>query len=145
MIKNIIALQGNPRTGKTKTIGILYGLMKENGFSVKKDKYKKGSRDFFVLFEKEGRKIGISTYGDTPYQVGHRIEFFVKLNCEIIVCACHENGTTVQALVTPGYSIELVPKTVSDDKNDDVKNQTNNMKDANILLGKICELLLRQI
>ncbi len=87
--KSNIALQGDSNTGKSITIGLLFELMKQNRFLVIKDKWKKDSKDFFVILKKGDVLIGISSYGDTEQWIKERCGRFVKTGCKIIVCACH--------------------------------------------------------
>ena len=83
--KIILALQGNPSSGKTITLGTLYDLMKKSGYTVFQDKKRKGSKDFFVVVQKKGILIGLSTYGDAAFWIKDRCSRFVKSGCPIMI------------------------------------------------------------
>jgi len=111
----ILALQGDKDSGKSTTIGRLYGMLVKSNYSVIMNRrtYKgKPSHDFVVILERNGIKIGITTYGDTPYLILKKLNILIDADCLIIVCACHEAGETVQVLINiDGYSVQFIPKT----------------------------------
>lgn len=135
--KTIIALQGPPNRGKSLTIGILFDLMKDNGYEVIMDKKRKTSKDFFVILKKNGVLVGICSYGDEKYLIQDRCNRFIDAGCEIIVCACHTDGPTVDAVRSfRGFSPVFVVKTETTLK---FQNQENT-RDANKLLEMINSL-----
>lgn len=91
-MRTIIALMEKPKQGKTTTLGMLYQTMKEQGFDILKDKKKSDSKDFFVIFEKNGKKIGLTSYGDSVELLKSRFAVFDANHCEIIICACRKSG-----------------------------------------------------
>jgi hypothetical protein len=136
--KSIIALQGDPDTGKSITIGVLFELMKQNGFQIIQDKKRKNSKDFFVIVKNSGVLIGISSYGDTEYWIKERCGRFVKEGCKIIICACHKKGKTVNAVLSFGeYVPTFIPKTVATTSQQGKANST----DAGRLLRIIDSLI----
>ena len=138
-MKKIIALQGDKDTGKSETIGILFDKMRNNGYVVVQDKKRKSSHDFFVILQKNGKKIGLSTYGDIKRMIIVTVEVFIELNCEIIVCACHRKGKTVEAIKNvKGYVAEFIPKSVAQKP---PERAGLNRRDAEFLFSKIESLL----
>lgn len=136
--KTIIALQGPPNRGKSLTIGILFDLMKDSGYKVIMDKKRKTSKDFFVILKKNGILIGVCSYGDTKFYIQDRCNRFVEAGCKIFVCACHEDGQTVDAVNGfRGYTPVFVPKTETSSR----FQRTANMEDADKLLNMINGLL----
>ena len=136
--KTIIALQGDADTGKSITIGLLFEMMKHNGFEVIQDKKQKNSKDFFVILKKNEILIGVSSYGDTEYFIKERCGRFVDAGCEIIVCACHQKGKTVSAVHSfVGYTPAFVPKTVAPP----LQQQNSNNADANVILNMVIDLI----
>jgi hypothetical protein len=138
MNRSIIALQGDPNTGKSITIGLLYEMMKQNGFTVVKDKWKKNSKDFFVLLKKNHVLIGVSSYGDTEHWIKERCGRFVNAGCHFIVCACHNNGKTVNAVLSfSDYEPILIHKRISIS----IEQMNANTSDASELLEIINDLI----
>lgn len=111
----IIALEGNPSSGKSTTIGILYdGLLQPNGYNIVQDRKIRGSKDFFVIVEKKGKIIGVTTYGDTRAIIQKKIDFFIGMNCSIIVIACRPSsrgdGTKEMIDNYAGFTKQYLPK-----------------------------------
>ena len=138
-MKKIIALQGDKDTGKSETIGILLDEMRNNRYTVVQDKKRKNSHDFFVILMKNGKKIGLSTYGDIKRMIIEKIEIFIQFECDIIICACHRKGKTVEAIKgVKGYTPEFVSKSVAQI----VSQQARlNQQDAEVLFNKVENLL----
>ena len=139
-MKTILTLQGDKDTGKSQTIGILLENVRISGYTIIQDKKRKGSHDFFVILEKKHKKIGLCTYGDVKSLILAKVEIFIKIQCEVIVCACHKKGATVRALESvTGYSVEYLAKTVAAKSTD---RSDCNKRDAERLLARIESLLL---
>lgn len=136
--KTSIALQGDPDTGKSLAIGLLFDLMIQNGFQIVQDKKRKSSKDFFVIVIKNGIKIGICSYGDVADLIKERCGRFVDAKCKIIIYACHPKGTTVDAIHSfKMYSPVFVPKTVVSKS----KQKNANIADAHELLKIVTNLI----
>lgn len=118
-MRYILALQGEPHTGKSTTIGLLYDHMVLNDYIVllPRRRYNGNpSHDFIVILEKKKKKIGIMTYGDSPSLIKNKIKVFIDLNCDIIVCACHFSGKTVETIRNiPGFEYRFIQKSDSND------------------------------
>jgi hypothetical protein len=94
----IIALKGRPNTGKSTTLGILYTMMKQGDYHLFQDKKRRNSKDFYVIFEKAGKRIGLTSYGDTRDAINNLLSYFIQQGCSILLCACHTKGYTLQAV-----------------------------------------------
>ncbi|MEO8088129.1 MAG: hypothetical protein ABI763_15005 [Bacteroidota bacterium] len=138
MKKSIIALQGDQNSGKSITIGLLFHMMRKNGFQTIKDKARKNSKDFFVILKKNDILIGVSSYGDTEYWIKDRCGKFVIAGCQIMVCACHKEGKTVEAVLSfTEYELVFFAKNFAMSSE-----QLNaNTADAEELLGLVEDLL----
>lgn len=136
----IIALQGDPEVGKTSTIGKLYSIMKvERRYSVFQDKKRPGSHDFFMIFEIKGKKIGISSYGDSTKLIVGKLDYFRDKGCEIMVTACRKTGAMHDCVTRyPGFDKIFIDK-------DDISGQQNQLEAieriANDILDRIIELI----
>lgn len=136
-MKTIIALRGNKKTGKSTTMGILLDRIRKDdcGYKIILDKYRMNSSDFFVIVKKKGKLIGICSYGDAQNLIKERCDVFVARGCEIIVCACHPSGKTVDAVlsyVALGYTPEFYEKSIG---------EASNNSDAETLLQRIDTLI----
>lgn len=52
-------------------------------------------KDATAVLERDGRKIGISTYGDDRNTIENKINFFKKEECECAVIGSHSNGSSM--------------------------------------------------
>ncbi len=82
----IIALYGKGGCGKSTTLGLLYNIMLKNGFSVIEGLNLNGA-DFSAVLEKDGHKVGLTTYGDNASCLKKPFELFKKYDCELAVSA----------------------------------------------------------
>ena len=104
ILMKIIALQGKSNTGKTTTLKMLIRLFLENNKYNLNPKYVKryvlnkcnsDTGDVKCVFEYNGKRIGITTRGDTEKALARDFKnHFYK--CDIIVCAVHTHGKTVE-------------------------------------------------
>ncbi len=137
-MSNIIALEGRPSNGKSTTIGLLYESMKQDNYEIIQDRKRRGSKEFFVIVEKKGKKIGVTTYGDNPDLIRMRIDFFIAQGCHIIVIACRPSATGDRTRETiesyAGFTKEFIPKTVEADP---ALRTAVNQADANVLLESV--------
>ena len=135
-MNKIIALQGAPSVGKTTTIGKLYESLSQRGYTIILPKARQGSKDFFVVFEKNNKTIGITTYGETASLIKYRLARFIKENCSVIVCACHEEGTLKHRFVKnyPLFIKRYIIKSVTPEPE---SQEVVNSSDANTILDII--------
>ncbi len=88
MILKIIVLQGKNKTGKSKTITRLVGLLLFEGAFLKKTEHVGEEKwDRFYLLEYKNKKIGITTRGDGPKYLSE--DFANFKSCDVCVCAAH--------------------------------------------------------
>ena len=99
----IILLIGKANSGKTTTCRLLKDYLVKNGGAKiickglrQVNISKKDNSDFSFLCEYKGKKVLISSQGDQPSKVKHRIDKYTKLIKDgIFVFACRENFTKV--------------------------------------------------
>ena len=101
----IIALKGVTNSGKSMTFRMLHDkffLHKKSGYTQIPKKYEEhGEKDFLNIFEKNKKKIGITSAGDTSGIVSKGLIKLINYEkCEIIICTCHPwgGGKTVKAI-----------------------------------------------
>lgn len=140
-MKYIIALKGVGNSGKTTTIRILYNMMMGNGFQIVHDDFLE-RKDFSAVFQKNGKKIGITSSGDTYDLVHKKLAKLVAEPCSICVCACRTfdrvpPGTNAAIAEFTEYSAIIIEKTVD---NGPTQNDSNGT-DAGILIARINALL----
>jgi len=64
-MKKIFALRGKGNSGKTATIRILHDLLLKNGFQLINSNFSINGWDFYSIFQKNNKLIGITSSGDT--------------------------------------------------------------------------------
>lgn len=80
---------------------------------------RKAVKDFgVILLYKKGEhciKIGLTSIGDKPDQIRAQLEWFISQGCELMICACHLRGGTVELLegFRPEWEVQFIPKTVA--------------------------------
>jgi hypothetical protein len=116
---SIITLQGPPDSGKSTSIGMLLkSLPQQFNTDVILPRFRPNSIDFFTIVQINGVLVGITSYGDSYNLITQRCQPFIVANCQIIICACHLEGRTVDAvnnIALQGYtwvhSIQKQPTT----------------------------------
>ena len=115
-MKNIYAIYGRAEIGKTSTVREIYNLLIEkfgkqiivetetNIFSHK--------GDIRVTVKINGKLIGIESQGDPDSRLKASLDIFVKVNCDIILCATRTRGTTVDFVkqLEQEYNINWIKK-----------------------------------
>lgn len=100
----IIGFYGASNNGKTHTLNELINLLKaEENALLNTDQTKS--------FEYNGKKIGISTHGDSGSVVKEQLGNLIKKDkCSIIITACRTSGSTHDAIefYRDKYNIEYV-------------------------------------
>lgn len=146
-MKKIIALRGAGGTGKTSTIRLLHNILLANGyeriystFEIKKD--------FLAVFSKGGKRIGVSSSGDTYDIVKENLDYLISQDCSYCICACHttdrkrggiKRGTNTAIDSFIDYDKEYVDKVYEEDEQ---KQAEVNQNDAERLLRKLDSLCL---
>lgn len=129
----LISLRGRGNSGKTTTVTQLHSLMIESGYLQVPGQY--SSRvDFTDILAKNGKLIGITSYGDTEDAIRERLIRFNEANCDIMICACRSDGGSLRAVTNTLSDIEirLIPKTIVQRIN---IRETTNLCDAMRLLS----------
>lgn len=124
-MKRIVALYGSANLGKTTTIKMVLEMLKVEYPSAKIQEMFIGV-DITVIIEISHVKIGIESQGDPNSRLFDSLDVFVRVGCDIIVCATRTRGMTVQAVskLSDNYDIQwirklgsLQPKQVQKDNN----------------------------
>lgn len=126
-MKTIIALRGVGNSGKSTTICKFHDLMTAHGYTVVETNFVPGGGDFLAIFTKMGKKIGVTSCGDTYDLVADRLTDLINDGCEICVCACRSydrgRGTNTAIAEFTSYHHQFVQKAV--DRNPATQDATN--------------------
>jgi hypothetical protein len=143
-MNRIIALRGKGNSGKTTTIWMLHALFRQHGYIPIPDVFN-GHKDLIDILQKNGRRIGITSAGDSFTIVQDKLQFLISNGCQICICACRgfdraNNGTHAAiASFNPPYTVMYVDKTVQPE----VGLQTAvNSRDATHLSGVVESLVV---
>lgn len=72
--------------------------------------------DITIVITINGKKVGIETQGDPNSRLGASLKHFIKIGCEVIICASRSYGSTVDlvnAAANSGYRVKWFEKTKS--------------------------------
>lgn len=97
-----IALRGRAGSGKTHTIGMLHELMVQNNYQVNGTTFSQIGSDFQTIFSKKGKRIGVTSRGDTYDLVMNDLREFEQISCAVYVCACRTADRTNKLGVVQG-------------------------------------------
>ena len=130
---NIFVLKGVKYTGKTATLKIVNELLEKKYPSLNCIDFKQSKnaqQDFWGIYDLNvnGKmiRVGLETGGDDYGYIYEDVKRFLLKKCEIIFCACHPSGKTLEAINTYKYhggtvtfieTIKEPDKTKSDAKN----------------------------
>ena len=95
--KTIIAVRGVANKGKSRTIKIVYLLLKELYPTANIEELHIGV-DITVVMTIEEVKVGIESQSDPDSRLFKNLKNFVKIGCKVIVCATRSRGATVEAV-----------------------------------------------
>ena len=108
MINTIFALKGAKKLGKTPTIKFLYDLfIKRYPNAVEMEEHKIDGYDIRHVLIVNGVKIGIESQGDPKYRLFISIPLFVRIKCNIIICATRTRGSTVSLITEQSQSYDI--------------------------------------
>ena len=143
----VIALRGEPNTGKTHTLRKVHQLMLKMGFQQVPGTYEDhGNGDFLDVLEFNGRRVGIVSQGDyaknhkTALSVGALLGRLQEMGCEIAICACtigESKGRIQEAINT--YTEHVYIEKQKANSPDDYEEV--NTQDAKIILSILMEML----
>ena len=92
----IIALHGKGGCGKTTVLRYLYHLL-TGDFNYSQFYFyrenKEKINDISAMFEFNGKKLGLTTLGDSEKDLKRPFEVFQKENCNLVVCAVRSRDT----------------------------------------------------
>lgn len=131
MTKKVIALYGVADVGKSTTIKLAYDLLKAKYKMATVDELFVGA-DIKIVLTIDGTKIGIESQGDPSGRLKESLSLFVKMGCQVIICATRSRGQTVQAVekLASAYEILWLEQVI---KKTSAEQQHNN----SIMAGKI--------
>ena len=144
----IIALQGKSNIGKTTTLKQMILTIVNNDFFNLEDCYNKekiirrcnmDKGDVMCVFDCNGVKIGITTRGDTSGCLG---EDYLKhfRNCDIVVCAVHTYGGTVNFIKEKGADEVVIHAKWYVEANDRKIIDCVNLIQSNVLIKEVKRL-----
>lgn len=94
----IISLKGRGNIGKTTSIRLLHDLLLHNSFNLLSTIYNTSGGGFTSVFTKNGKIIGIASWGDSEHIVWDKLNEYINQGCQIRVCACRSRGGTIKAI-----------------------------------------------
>jgi hypothetical protein len=109
--KTIIAVCGVANKGKSRTIKIVYSLLKKVYPTAIVEEHHIGV-DITVVMTIDDVKVGIESQGDPNSRLFKNLDRFVKIGCKVIICATRSRGATVEAVnsLAGEFRIEWFPK-----------------------------------
>lgn len=138
----IFALRSSGNAGKTTSIKLLPGLLREKypKCVVTKTYFGDAYRDIKLIIEIGQIKIGIESQGDPNSRLCKTLAEFVAQKCDIIICATRTWGQTVDCVNSylKLYDIEFIDK---DKESNESKWDELNSSYAMILLDRISKVI----
>ena len=136
----VIALEGDPNSGKTKTLNLVYALLVQAGYTQVPGVFQDLCNDDCLdVFQNSEKTVGIVTQGDYAigdYSVKNHLTYLQSLGCDVAVCACTV-GTSKQKIkdaikAYPSHHFE--PKSKS---NSSAAHRIDNFNCATKIMGMI--------
>ena len=116
MKKQLIALRGPSKVGKSTAIHSLYKLLVADPI-VKPLSFESHGRllDFVAIVEIEDCKIGLVNRGDIPAVLKKLLKELARKRCDVIVCAARTKGAVDKLLASfdPPYQLVQLAKSPS--------------------------------
>ena len=134
-MKNAIVLKGVRHTGKTTSVGLAYEELKAQyrDWVVVEELDGPAKRDFAVIGEIKGKRIGICSQGDDGEFVREFIKLFIEKKCGVILCVTRTRGQTRDAVIMtlgPDYQVTWVTKEAA--KNEGERDKENHQTSADL-------------
>lgn len=109
----VITLEGDPSSGKTQTLNLVYALLIQAGYTQvlgafqSLDKKKNDCLDVFDGFsitKRVNQRIGVVTqgdYGKGPRSVKNHLSRLQSFGCDIVICTCSigKNQQAIEAAI----------------------------------------------
>lgn len=138
----IFALKSSGNAGKTTSIKLLPGLLREKYPTcvVTKTYFGDAYRDIKLIIEIGQIKIGIESQGDPNSRLCKTLAEFVAQKCNIIICATRMWGQTVDCVnsYSKSYEIKFIDK---DKEFNESKWDESNRSYAMILLDCVSKVI----
>jgi ABC-type microcin C transport system duplicated ATPase subunit YejF len=96
-LKNVFALRGKSKMGKSQTIRTVVEMLTEKHPDTAVEHNHTTKVDVRVVLTINGLKIGIESQSG-PSGIKESLDLFVKIGCDVIVCATRTSGATVNAV-----------------------------------------------
>jgi hypothetical protein len=113
-MKQLIGLYGTSNVGKSQTIRFVYEKLCNENFLILEEfeQIIPTEGDICVVIIINGKLIGIESQGDPNSRIFISLPKFVKIKCDIILCATRTRGATVKEVekLSSDYEIKWVKK-----------------------------------
>jgi hypothetical protein len=112
----VIVLRGPANVGKTTTIKKAYDLLKSKYPNAVRGRTARVGIEFIGTLTIHGVRVAFETQGDPSTELELRLSPYVRMECEIIVCATRMWGETVDAVkkLEPNYKVIWLRQVRSD-------------------------------
>jgi hypothetical protein len=108
-LKNVIALMGTSKRGKSQTIRTVVEMLTAKYPEAKIEHNHTTKAEIRIVLTVNGLKIGIESQGDPSGRlIRESLDLFVKIGCDLIICATRTSGATknrVDALHSQGFDV----------------------------------------
>jgi hypothetical protein len=105
-LSKAIALRGKGRIGKSQTIRTVDELLRNRYSSAIVEHEYRTRVELRAVLNINGVKIGIESTGENIKRINESFDLFLRLGCEVIICATRTTGNTVTAVNSlPGYEV----------------------------------------
>jgi hypothetical protein len=110
-MKTIVAVRGVGSCGKTTSIKRVPELLRRAHPDATVEWFVNGV-EIKVIITINGALVGIESQGDPNSRLPRSLDYFVKVGCEVIVCATRSRGGTVDAVsaLADKYQIQWLIK-----------------------------------
>lgn len=117
-MRHLFALQGVGNCGKSDTLIYLFQALQTKYPTATIQTFNHRTKDIEIIMRGvNGLVVGIESHGDPNSRLQKSLRAFAEAKCDIIFCACHKRGMTVDWVnaLSTAYSIHFIVQTkVSD-------------------------------
>jgi hypothetical protein len=134
-MKTIVALQGVGNSGKTTSIKKAYQLLID-AYPDATVEVILNRVEITVIININGALVGIESQGDPRSRLPKSLDHFVRVGCEVIVCATRSYGGTVEAVkaLDGRYHIQWLTK---DAKQEPKAQEIDNKETAVLIVEEV--------